>query len=728
MPTTKPPTTNGSTPAAGSDTAPRWLDPATLVASCWRLRVLLPALLLLAGAAWWLGREWFVAREVTLEVLVVAAGSEPAPEARAEYAVEWRRSRDGIVNGSWLDAVAFEPDGGDAPRTVEFDAPNYRTDYYALRWVDPRVGNLRVERAMERTLLFGVPSRRASLAPLPDSVAIESLRFAGRPEVSAAGVVGSPALRAQDHVAGVAACYAALLALAGAVQAARRLARLAPNWLLLPESIALAAIVGVRAWVLWFTPMMMWSDSAHYLFNAHRLLTEGRFVLADFHFMVGYSVFLAPFIRLFDDFSLPLGIAQSAMGVGTAWMCRLMLRPVLPRPWPVVAMLLVGLDPDAIAYERWVLTETLSLFLVTLIGWLAVREVRRPVEGVRGSLAGLGRAVLLGLCCAAAIYARSALQTLLVLVPAMLIGARLPRLRPVHAAQGLVVALVALAALSPWMSLAKREHGRYGMALSYNFSRLQMAQMSGAIDANQTGVFSAADWERVRKRIDAGQMSPWTFANEVRSGDVFPKAEGQTWLNRREALHGEIVEESFARRPYARGRAVWIALTTQLGLWTKWEHERTNTTVETFTAPFRGHPHGASNIPDPSVNRNWAGTDLGPRMQRDIAYLRTSASARYFDEWATGWRLLRPFIGAFFLVGVAAAFFSREYGVFSLGMIVLGGVLAVSLIMLGAIERYRVVYTGLMGIVAVYGMATVARCARRNDDAQPGTPSAQPRP
>ncbi len=670
-------------------------------------------LVLLAAAAWWLGREWFVVRHITLEVRVSASQHEPDAERRAEYAVEWRRARDGIVNGAWLDPAAFDPADGDAPRLVEFAAPNYATDFYALRWLDPRVERVRADGGSERTLLFGLPIRRTSLAPLPESASIDSLRFAGRPEVGAAGVVGSGPLRVRDHLAGFATCFALLLGMAGLVESARRLARLTPTWLLRPESIALGAIVGVRVWVLWFTPMMMWTDSAHYLYNAHLLLNEGRFVLADFHFMVGYSVFLAPFIWLFDDFSLPLGIAQSAMGVGTAWMCCLMLRPVLPRPWPVVAMLLVGLDPDAIAYERWVLTETISLFLVTLIGWLAVREVRRPAEGVRGSLAGVVRAVLLGLCCAAAIYARSALQTLLVLVPAMLIGARLPRLRPMHAVQAAVVALVALAALSPWMSLAKREHGRYGMALSYNFSRLQMAQMSGAIDANQTGVFTASDWQRARERIDAGQMSPWTFANEVRSGDAFPKAEGQTWLNRREALHGEIVEESFARRPYARAGAVWLALTTQLGLWTKWNHDRSNITVETFTAPFRGHPHGSSNIPDPSVNRNWAATDLGPRMQRDIAYLRTSTAARYFDEWATGWRLLRPFIGAFFLVGVIGAFFARRYGLFSLGMIVLGGVLAVSIIMLGAIERYRVVYTGLMGVTAVYGVATAARCVGR---------------
>ncbi|MCL4741560.1 MAG: hypothetical protein KJZ54_05080 [Phycisphaerales bacterium] len=709
MPTTQPPTTSGPTPEAGPDRGSRLLDPASIVAWCWRLRVLLPALLALAGAAWWLGRDWFVARQVALEVRVVASQQEPGDERREEYAVEWRRARDGIVNGMWLDPAAFDPGAGAAPRLVEFAAPNYATEFYALRWFDPRVERVLVEGGSERTLLFGVPIRRSALAPLPASASIESLRFADRPEVGAAGVAGSGPLRVRDHLAGVAACFALLLGAAGLVEAARRLARVTPGWLLRPESVALAAIVGVRLWVLWFTPMMMWTDSAHYLYNAHRLLTEGRFVLADFHFMVGYSVFLAPFVWLFDGFAVPLGIVQSAMGVGTAWMCRLMLRPVLPRPWPVVAMLIVGLDPDAIAYERWVLTETLSLFLVTLIGWLAVREVRRPVEGVRGSLAGVGRAALLGLCCAAAIYARSALQTLLVLVPAMLVGARLPRLRAVHAAQALAVGVVALAALAPWMALAKREHGRYGMALSYNFSRLQMAQMSGAIDANQTGVFSAADWERARARIEAGRMSPWTFANEVRSGDVFPKPDGLTWLNRREALHGEIVEESFARRPYARAWGVWLALTTQLGLWTKWDHERSNTTVETFTAPFRGRPHGSSNIPDPSVNRNWAGTDLGPRMQRDIGHLRTSTAARHYDEWATGWRLLRPFIGAFFLVGVVASFFGRRYCIFSLGMIVLGGALAVSLIMLSAIERYRVVYTGLMGVVAVYGLATVVR-------------------
>ena len=672
--------------------------------------MLLPALLVLAGAAWWLGRDWFVARKVTLEVRVVASGhTTDAEGSSAEYAVEWRRTRDGIVNGLWLDASAFDPASGETRRLVEFHAPNYTTDFYALRWFDPRAGSVLVEGGSERTLLFGLPLRQVRLAPLPESMPVESLRFAERPEVGAAGVTGSGPLRPRDHLAGITACFVLLLGAAGVVEAARRCARLVPGALLRQESIALGAIIGVRLWVLWFTPMMMWTDSAHYLYNAHRLLTEGRFVLADFHFMVGYSVFLAPFIRLFDAFALPLGIAQSAMGVGTAWMCCLMLRPVLPRPWPVLAMLLVGLDPDAIAYERWVMSETLSLFLVTLIGWLAAREVRRPTDGVRGSLVALGRAALLGLCCAAASYARSALQTFLVLVPAVLVGARLPRLRVIYLLQAVIVGLVALAALAPWMSLAKREHGRYGMALSYNFARLQMAQMSGAIDANQTGVFSAADWERARARIDAGQMSPWTFANEVRTGDVFPKAAGLTWLNRREALHGEIVEESFARRPYARAWGVWLALTTQLGLWTKWDHERSNTTVEIFTAPFRGHPHGSSNIPDPSVNRDWAGTDLGPRMQRDIGYLRTSTSARYFDEWATGWRLLRPFIGVFFLVGVVASFFARQYGVFSLGMIVLGGVLAVSLIMLGAIERYRVVYTGLMGVVAVYGLATAVR-------------------
>lgn len=694
--------TDPHAPAEQRRTEGSWLDPVTALARLWRPRFVLPGLLLLAAVVWAAMHPWVVSRTIELEFRAerVAPG-----EAEPLIALEWRRSSDGVVNGRWLG----EEDLGarQQRRTIrlELPGPNYATDFYALRWSEAAF-DAELVSASERTEIRWLPLRRHDLSPLDAETEITSHRFAGVDGMGASGVAGSPPLGVVPHAIGTLGVFALLLVAALVCEGLRRLYPLVQGFRIPPELAALALLIGVRLWVIGFTPMMLWTDSALYTHHALIFWESGKVEDGSFHFMPGYPVFLSPFVGLFENYTLPLGLVQAAMGVASAWLCLLILRPVVGRWWAIAGMLLLGLDPDLISFERWVLTETLGLFLVMLIAYLASREARRDPQKFAGVAGSIAIAIALGMLCAAAVYVRSALQVLIVLVPVMLLAMRLPRLRVIYAVQAVLVGVIALGLLHPWMSSAKEQHGRYAMALSMNFARIQCAQMSGAIDENQTTAFDHERWLAIAEQVRDGRMSAWNFANAVRTGEVFPKPEQPlTWINHRELVNGYITEESYARKRSARVRAFFIAATTHLGLWTKWDHPRTNINIVEFTSPFRGRYWSDSNIPAPGVNRPWAETDLGPRAKRPLEHLKGSASAGYFEEWVYAWRMLRPAVGLLFLVGLVSSFFRRRYEIFSLAVIALACAMAVSLLTLCAVERYRSVNTGLLVVIAIFGAA-----------------------
>ncbi len=702
---------NDPTPSDPIEHAPSrpedsWLDPVTALSRLWRPRFVLPGLLLLAAIVWAAMHPWVVSRTIEIEFRAerVATG-----EAEPLIALEWRRSSDGVVNGRWLSEEDLGPQRQRRQIRLELPGPNYATDFYALRWSRDAF-DAELISAKERTEIRRIPLRSKDLPPLDAEVEITSHRFAGAEGMGASGAAGSPPLGVVPHAIGTASVFALLLLAALVCEGLRRLFPLARGLRLSPELAALALLIGVRLWVIGFTPMMLWTDSALYTHHAKIFWDSGKVEDGGFHFMPGYPVFLSPFVGLFENYTLPLGLVQAAMGVASAWLCFLILRPVVGRWWAIAGMLLLGLDPDIISFERWVLTETLGLFLVMLIAYLASREARRDPRKLGGVAGSLASALALGLFCAAAVYVRSALQVLIVLIPVMLLAMRLPRLRILYTVQAVIVGVVAIGLLHPWMSSAKEQHGRYAMALSMNFTKIQCAQMSGVIDENQTTAFDRDRWLSIDRQFREGRMSAWNFANEVRSGEAFPRPEGSlTWINHRELVNGYITDESYARKRSARVRAFIIAATTNLGLWTKWDHPRTNINIVEFTAPFRGRYWTDSNIPAPGVNRPWAETDLGPRAERTLDHLKGSASAGYFEEWVYAWRLLRPIVGLLFLVGLVSSFFSRRYEVFSLAMIAVACAMAVALLTLCAVERYRSMITGLLVIVAIFGCAGLGR-------------------
>ncbi len=84
----------------------------------------------------------------------------------------------------------------------------------------------------------------------------------------------------------------------------------------------------------------------------------------------GYPIFLTPFIRTSasnNAFFTRVKTAQAIIGSLTVVLTFLLASQCLPRPWAVFAAVLTALSPHLIAYEFYVLTETLFTFL-TLAG------------------------------------------------------------------------------------------------------------------------------------------------------------------------------------------------------------------------------------------------------------------------------------------------------------------------------------------------------------------------
>jgi len=85
----------------------------------------------------------------------------------------------------------------------------------------------------------------------------------------------------------------------------------------------------------------------------------------------GYSLFLLPFLKIYHlpKMILVVVLAQAIISSLTILTAFIFFRSFLSRPWALAAGFLVAISPHLVAFNIYILTESLFTFFLVLLGW-----------------------------------------------------------------------------------------------------------------------------------------------------------------------------------------------------------------------------------------------------------------------------------------------------------------------------------------------------------------------
>ena len=610
------------------------------------------------------------------------------------------------------------------PLRIEQPLPHYPLSALTLAWHDSLHGRLVLSDAAVDTRLLGVTVYSQTVLPRlvvggrqrPGSARGLRLSMAasgGRVEFD-----GSRTRGLWPSGLGIPLLALALLGIMAAASPAARGIR----WVgaRVPfEAVAVVLVVAAPLWMAAWAPVLYYPDSLEYLTAAFTLLDTHGF--ADVHpsRVPGYTVLLAALLRWCPNVSAALGAVQAVLGVAIALLTFDTLRPFAPRPWPAVAMLLVGLSPVILGYERTALSEIPATFCASLIAWAVVRLVSAPRGTPAARAAGIVGAAALGLLCAAGAYVRSNFQLLVALVPAIVVVAEWgPRARAAAVARAATVALVGALCLLPWILGNAKTYGRAAFVIGQNYARLVEGYSNDLVDENQVAVFGFEQWRsiRLRRAPEAPYFDSLTFLQALHESRLAPPA-GLPNVIARETVAGPVIDESLARRPgLAFGKRL-RAFASQMGLWDKEPSFNRGAGNIFLLSPLRGTQLAYdTNLllagDPPKEPRLHSFLD---RVRESALPLRQSASAAWYNELFWMERFLGPLVGVLFLLGLAFAIRDRVWLLAGLGGLVVANAAALAVLVFSDYDRYSVPFRGLTAILVAYGLHRLlaVRRARR---------------
>ena len=595
--------------------------------------------------------------------------------------------------------------------------PHYPLAGLRLRWQDSGGVAVTVSNARLTQWVFGIPAGSPPLTLSGDADRLLAAEGMGKPDLHAdapAGVIVFHGMAAVGRVAGVlgvAGLWLMFMVVRSVGQLAVAAARRGSHWGRLLDGAAGAAVIAAHVGMAAWAPFLLTSDSFDYLGDAAVLVETRSFSHWGYYRTPGYSVFAAPFLVLFRDFATALGYAQGVLGILTAYFAYRIARTFLPWPWPALALLLVGLDPVLLTYERYALSECLTTFCVTLAAWLLVWQAACYRTAAPRGGAVLLAALIIGIVCGAAAYVRPNLLMLTVLLPLFLVwvcwrgGVR----GRVLMQAGLTL-VIALACITPWLLRNRSPAGDTALAFGAQANRLGGLWNFDAADINQTAMLSYERWQELRNEPGAARRSVYEVMPALVGCPVLWRpptlAEAEQW----EQAYGQLAREAVARHPRRTVRAMGIALASQLGLWPKFDHPSAAEN-EAWSSLVRGGAGlGPTNFP-PMPAEHWHAARIGTlaeRSGRDITYLQRSTTARWFDELFRTWRQARPFIALLFLAGLMLALGARVYPLAAIGLLALGNALALAALVFSPIDRYSAPFLPLVGVVAIYTLSRLA--------------------
>ena len=662
-------------------------------------------------------KKWFIATPLVLLALAVAAWAAAGPllltrgaviEASvqgqgAEWSLVWLAADGSVVNGRWVEV-------GEGAVRLEGPVANRGFECLGLRWsgAGVRVADAPAATLVERVLWW---ESRTALRPGEGAAVLrEGVWIAEGQE----GMVAwrMPALTVAQ-VLDIALVYGLLLMGAAAVWGLVRVGD-GGRWYT-PERAALLLVVAVHAWMAVRAPLLYCPDSMDYAVNAKVLLETGSFEHFNAWRLPGYSVFLAPFVAWLHGWNFGLGVAQGVLGVVTAWLAGRCVGSMLSGPWAALAMVVVGLDPVLLAYERTAMPECLTAFMAMLAVWVALRGTFWGGAGMAGgcaAAAGLG--LLLGTAC----YVRGNMQLLVLLLPVAVAAWNARRGGWARGAVlGGVVLVVGVGCVVPWVVVNAGKYGRAEFVVGSGFTRAQSLVEAGLMDGNQAGVFPRGQAERVDAELKERRLGWERFMGELRGIEGTPVAArtaGMHEWTRLDARAREASAESVARAPAARVKHAFEGAANLLGVWPSDEAGARENAY--WSEPLRvwsepglnyrvgpeayGHlrPEVVRGVYDRTVESTapWTKSDQGGAFQR---------------LWTFG-EVARPVWGVLVLVGLVGAVGRRRWALCVVGAAVVAHAAYLSGALHTVIDRYQAPLFPVMGVLAVYGLACLAGAAR----------------
>jgi hypothetical protein len=478
-----------------------------------------------------------------------------------------------------------------------------------------------------------------------------------------------------------------------------------------PQRAALAVVIGVHAWLILRAPLLYCPDSMDYLINTKLLVENRTFEHFSTWRLPGYSVFLAPMVGGLHRFNFAIGLAQGVLGILGAWLAGRTAGKFLPGPWGALALLVVGLDPVLLTYERHAMPEALCAFLTVAVSWTAVQgdfwAKAGPVK------AGLG-AVGLGLLLAGACYVRGNLMVVAGAAP-FIVGAWSFLEGNRRRAVGLAVlcGVTVGAGLTPWVMRMKRQYGRAEFVVGTGYTRCISFADTFLIDLNQTAAYPRERWEWLAGQTASGLMNGNDIMNQtgLKEGTVVSRRiEGMHSWTARDTAAGILADETVARYPQKRWVECCRAFSNLIGLW---PFEPVWFDNESWSRPLRGVPgNGFNHRLKPG--EGWRHQkrenvrDIYDRsIESTVDWSRSDQAGAFLKLWETS-AVLRPLWAALMVVGTLCAVSRRQWPIAMLGVMVLGHAGVVAMHLLSGIDRYQVPMYPVMTVVGVYGVACLA--------------------
>ncbi len=661
------------------------------------------ALLALALAVWWVGGPFLLARSVEVDVATQPAG--------AAWSLQWADGAGRAINGLWLEEGPAAHNGDDGVvRRFESVIPDYAFARLELHWHDAPDLQVRVKSPAVLIERVGGFSHRTTLEADPLGVAGTTLDSDIYTSEGDAGGIGWRLPRVTlAQVIDVAVVYGALLAGGAAVWLVLR--RGGVRWYG-PQGAALLLVGVLHAWLAWRAPMLYCPDSMDYAVNAKTFLQTHTLDHFTAWRLPGYSLLLAPLMSL-QHYSVALGWVQACMGVGTAWLAgrtvRGMVRPESAGGFAALAIVLVGLDPVLLSYERHAMPECMCGLLAMLMAYIAMRGrfwAWGPGIGAYAGAIGLG-ALLAGAC-----YVRGNLMVLLVLLPFAIAAWPWMEGRRARAAWLLGLSLLAgVGGVLPWIVRNGHVYGRHEFVVGSGFTRTLSLSEAGMMDLNQTGLFSREQWEAARGA--KGWIDVMGHLRERADGPIAERTAGLHPWTMQDTRAGEAAKEALARRPGARARYVVGAWINLMGLWPVprpgfQENSWWSTELRQWEEPGLNHRVP----PEAYVHLNAADVrDIYDRSVSSTASWSKSDQAKVFAwMWDVG-TAVRPVWALLLVLGVVGALRRRQWSLLVIGLACVAHATALAALLLTGIDRYQAPLFPVMAVLACYGVAVACGAA-----------------
>lgn len=678
--------------------------------------IALAGVLVLAGVLTYVLRPALVTRRVEWSLDLQAAG----PAWEVLYTPADARHP---ANGYWMDPAEHGvSEAGSLFTTLEpmvftRPLPTRAVRWVSLRWHDQPAGAAyRVNGLSVRTRLFGSVVHTEHMAPPPGGAPWMPAAGDGRADFDVSPVRGVYTLA----VFGVAfAASAAGLGVLGLLMVAAgwwdRLLERLPVLPLTPRRTrvltiaSVALVVGVPAYLAWWSPVTLFSDSTAYIWLA-KLLWETRDIS---HFdgwrMPGYAVFIAPWVAKSVDYPFWVGVSQGVLGVlGALAAFDIVRRRGLRAPWPQVAMLMVALNPMMMVWQRVMLSECLGAFFVMAGAWgFTVLEprLRRDDPASRRWLylgfAGLG--VLAG----AASLTRGNLQLLPLafaggaVLTGLLAGAGAAR-RAVLAV--MVMGVVFVLILLPVLLHNHRTFDRRSLVVGASAGRTVFAWQNTDIDFNQTAAFSLEEYRDLRERVGRGEVSEWGFCAMMQRNERISVPEGSHPWVVRDLRSGFVLKESVARMPDRYAYRLMTAAMAHLGFWVDhpWYFSRL---AQEMLGIYRGSHVTIKTTLYDDVNRfpEYIRPTL-ERAVRDISAVPDSLHSRAYRHWWSVWREARPVLSVLLILGAVRSLVRRDVTALMLAGLVFANIAGVVVVQFSGETRYTMTFQGLADVAMILGL------------------------